>query len=400
VQSDFIEHIAQSEVQDFIFANESIDEHKLSTSGHRVKGISSSILAAQILSRRKVKSKIPTYYHQRGIVYAKSINIEQTSSELTAHYKASLIRQTFASADEVTDLTGGFGIDSFFLSNQFSTVQYVEPENELLNIARHNHAVLSANNIAYNQGTAEDFLPKLKPSPRVFYLDPSRRINGKKAFKFKDSVPNVSNLIPELLAKSQGIVIKASPLVDIAAGISELGSVFQVHVVAVDNDCKEILFFCKRDFKNDVAIHCIDLARDEKFSFSFLAEKEILPTYSAPLDFIYEPNAAILKAGAFKSIAQEVDLAKLDPNTHLYTSTGVKNDFPGRIFKSTALLKNRNDIRVALPEMKANLLLRNFPGTTDELRKSLAIRDGGGEKYLLATTSLKNKIYLLADRLK
>lgn len=390
--------IASKDVQDFIFENEAIDDAALLAVKHKMR-IPFSDLSTQLFGRRKAKFKLPSYYHQRGIIYPKSINLEQSSSEETASYKAAVLSRFFHEANLVTDLTGGFGVDSLFFSQKFARVIYVEPDQVLLEIARHNHQVLGGSNICHHNSTAEKYLQSETKKSDLFYIDPSRRSQGTKTIRFQDGTPNVVDLLPVMLKEAQGVLIKSSPLLDLSVAIHELSTVFRVIVVAVDNDCKEVLYLCRQHVTGEPEIECIDLKAQIPFVFTVSKEREASVVLSRPLEYIYEPNVAILKAGAFKSIAQRFGLKKLDTNTHLYTSNEILTDFPGRVFRTNAILKNRREIKVALPDLQANLILRNFPGTTHELKSSLGIQDGG-DKYVLATTSQNLKVFILADRVK
>ena len=386
-------------VQEFIFANENAVEPFLLSSTKEIAGVPLHILAAQIQVRKKAKSKLPSYHRQKGIIYPLTLNLEQSSSEITARFKAQRMREMFSDSLSVVDLTGGFGVDTYYFSKEFHHVRYVERDEELLRIASHNHKVMAASNVSHHLSTAEAFIRTFRGNADICYVDPSRRVQGKKSFRLRDCVPDVTELLPSLLKECRGVMIKTSPLMDISQALRELGQVFQILIVSVDNDCKEVLYVCRPGSTDEPKIDCIDLKDNLHFTFYLSEEKKIRPSLSPPLKYIYEPNVAILKAGAFKSVGHFFNLSKLDPDTHLYTSQELRSDFPGRVFSTNAILKNRREITTALPTLQANLILRNFPGSTNDLKSSLGIKDGG-DKYLLATTAQREKLFILADRVK
>lgn len=391
--------LTNEKIQEYIFLHENEDEKKLVLSQKEVSGIPSSVIATQIAGRKKAKHKISLWYQTKGIVYPPSLNLEQSSSEATAKFKTSLIEKGAAGVD----LTGGFGIDSFFLSQVFTKFYYVEPDESLLHIARHNHSLLGASNIDHVNLNAEDFIAKTKENFDLIFIDPSRRNKQQKVFKLSDCVPDVSLLLPALLSKSQKIIIKASPLLDIQQGLRELQNVSQIFVVSVGNEVKEVLFLIEKNFKERAKINAIELSDIGEvinhFSFYAEDEKEIQITFSAPLQYLYEPNASILKAGAFKSISTQYDLKKLHPSSHLYTSEKIVDVFPGRLFKIIERPKLDKNLKDYFPNGYANIISRNYPLNVEEIKKRTGLKEGG-ELFLICTQSEKEKLALIAERLK
>ena len=256
--------------------------------------------------------------------------MEQCSSEETAHYKASLV-----GGNQMVDLTGGFGVDTYFLSKSFRSAKYVEKDQRLSKQATHNFDQLRADISVFNT-KAEVFLDSMD-SVDLIYLDPARRdLNSRKVFQLEDCAPNVIELLSDMLIKSKRVLIKLAPLLDVKSALRDLNHVSQVLVIAVKNEVKELLFDIESDFIGETEVRCVNLKRGEEQEFCFLySAEEALHAEPNKLErYLYEPNASILKAGAFKSIGNRFNLRKLDPNTHLYTSNSLISDFPADVLKS------------------------------------------------------------------
>jgi 16S rRNA G966 N2-methylase RsmD len=395
---DIIHDLSTGPIQRYIREHENSNVRDLVLRHKAVLGISSVQIFEQIASRKKAKEKLPLFYRTDGIIFPPVANFEQSSSEATARYKADIVARLANSS--VADLTGGFGIDTFFISQRIHTAQYVEPEEFLLEIARHNHKLLGAFNIRYHATTAAEFLAETTETFDLVYVDPSRRTaERKKIIGFDDSRPNVVELKNVILQKTGLILIKASPLLDIQAGISQLGNVIKVFVIAVDNECKELLFLCGRNFLEVQSIEAVNLGDPiERFEFFAHEERDQSVTFSDPLRYLYEPNASILKAGAFKSIASRFGLKKIAANTHLYTSDTYDPAFPGRKFKIDAMIKSDpSETKRHFPDRKANVTTRNYPLTVNELRKKMGLKDGG-EKFLIGFSGLSKKFLAVGTR--
>lgn len=342
---------------------------------------------AQIESRQKARHKLPTWYAEPRLVFPPAVSVEQSSSELTGHYKASLVNSL-----NLIDVTGGMGIDSYFFSQHCKSVTYIEQNEKLVQAAKHNFEVLKADTIRCVQGNSIEFLWQLEEKTDWIYVDPARRAaDNRRVVGLKDCEPDVIEHLPLLLQKAKHILIKASPLLDIKQTLNDLPAITTIHVVAVENECKELLFEIhpEENYSTMRLIKTINFKNDSSQQvFDFQWEEEVYSavTLSDPLRYVYEPNVAILKAGAFKSLANIFHIAKLAPHSHLYTSEHLVRDFPGRLFEVQAVLKaDSKTLMPYLPNGKANLTVRNFPATTDELRKKLKLKEGG-DVYLLATT--------------
>lgn len=402
MNSTDLQKITQPDVQKFIREHESDDTRELVLKHSSLFELPSSVIADQINGRKKAKEKIPLYYHTAGIIFPPSINLEQCSSQHTAEYKLKFIREQHIPTNCAVDLTGGFGIDSLFLSKQFESVEVVEQDQNLLSLAQHNHEVLNATNIKYYCEEASDFISGSASQYNLAYIDPSRRaVGNQKVFKLSDCSPNVAQWQEEIFRKCEFLLIKTSPLLDIEAGLRELHFVKTVVVVSVENECKEVLFLSQRNHQSEPEIVAINLKEEaETFMFTVAKEKTATISLADPLEYLYEPNASILKAGAFKSIAAKYGVAKIHSSTHLYTHDNLIADFPGRIFKIEAHVKSDPQaILPYFPNEKGNVSTRNYPLAADQLKKKSGLKDGG-EKYLLGFSGQHKKFLVVANRLK
>ena len=346
----------------------------------------------QVEGRERTADKLPMFAAIENWWYPVRLSCEQCSSELTARYKAGLV-ESGERRDErrFIDLTAGYGVDTYFISEHFEHTDYVEQNEELCRIAEHNFQLKIKNEeLKIHHTTAEEFLASLPlkegsglGSFDLIYADPARRdAHGGKVFRLEDCTPNIVALLPSLLSHlmpNGRILLKLSPMLDISQALKELSAVaWDVHVVAVKNEVKEVLLLSRETREESGETICaIDLAEPEKaFVFTREEERECVlrndanDANDANGDFLYEPNAAILKAGGYKLVAQRFGLHKLDVNTHLYASNQLIENFPGRIWK----IKEPTQ---TLPEGKANILCRNYPLTPEQLKKKLHLRDGG-----------------------
>lgn len=383
----FNKALLNKEVQDFIQRYEG-DVSKLAFAGSPFENISVQELIQQIESQNKIEKKLPTWFVVPKIIYPPKLNLEQTSSETTARYKASLV-----SGNTLADITGGFGVDSYFFSERFAFVDHFETNAELSDIAQHNFEILNANNI---KCSAEDGLQRvLKYSFSVIYADPSRRHDKKgKVFFLSDCSPNIPDNIHEILGHCEVFLLKTSPMLDISVGLGELKGVSEIHIVAVDNEVKELLWLCRKDLDQTLTIKTINFTKSGNERFDFDWEENGEAIYSLPQQYLYEPNAAILKSGAFELVSEKLHLNKLHKNTHLYTASNLI-DFPGRRFKIEKVVSyNKSDMREALTFKKANITIRNFPEPVSTLRKKWKIEDGG-DVYLFFVTNCENKKEML-----
>ena len=343
-------------------------------------------IADQIASRQKGKTKLPEWWANPEVIFPRKENLEQASSEITARFKSRWIKGT-----SILDLTGGSGIDLFYMSNGFEQIVYVEPNQELARITEFNFKLLGLDAEAY-ACTAEDFLDQISKPFDVIYLDPSRRdMNKQRVFGLEDYQPNVTELYDKLLETGNEIVIKTSPMIDIKSTLELLPDTVRVQVLAVENEVKEVLFYLRKGFASEPDIeswNISDSKEDQKFSFTFDEESEATSSYSDPLRYIYEPNSAIRKAGSFNLIGSKSGLQKLHPNTHLYTSEKVIENFPGRIFEVREFIKpNKKEVKKAFTSGIVNVISKNFPMGANEIKKKFRLKDGG-EEFLIFCESI------------
>lgn len=367
-------NILNIDAQSFIRNNLNNDIISILLKKSIIKNVSSKELVEQIEAKKKCQQKLPTWYNTENIYFPNKLNIEQTSSEITAKYKSEI-----TASKSLIDLTGGFGIDSYFFSQKTTNIVHCEINKTLSEIATHNFNTLGTNNI---QTENQDGIAFLKESNTHFdwiFIDPSRRNTKKgKVILLEDYSPNVTAHIDLLLGKADRILIKTAPLLDISAGISALKHVCEIHIVAINNEVKELLWVLKNDFKGDIPIKTINISKRTKeiFTFKLFEEKKSIAKLSLPETYIYEPNVAILKSGGFNIISKELHLNKLNKHTHLYTSKQLI-EFPGRRFKILNTYRyNKKNIK-KLGIKYANITIRNFPETVATIRKKTGIKDGG-----------------------
>ena len=388
--------------------------------------------------RARLRDKLPTLVEQADWWFPPRLACEQCSSELTATYKAALIRQHYTPSPfgegrggSFIDLTGGYGIDSFYLSAFATEAHYVEQDPELCRIAVHNFARTRPHLQVHNT-TAEEFLRTLPDANNkdnennennvLIYLDPARRdTHGGKVFRIEDCTPNIIDLLPLLQQKSSVLMIKLSPMLDITAALRSLGEGWQVHVVAIRNEVKELLFvrhsqlsdspsspptkeesiellssirtklspsLC-REGQGGSFFTAANYAHDhwQTLSFTLQQEQEAQVSYwnlQHTPRYLYEPNAAILKAAAFRFVSENYRISKLAPNTHLYAADHLLSDFPGRVWEVIAPLTSSmlKHLPETLQEQGASILTRNYPLSPDQLRKKLKLRDSATQTII------------------
>ena len=384
--------LLHSEVQKFI-RNYSEDTAVLAFKGSPFKNCTVQELIIQIEGFRKTKKKLPNWHQTEAIYYPPKLNIEQTSSEVTASYKASLV-----SGSSLADITAGLGVDSYHFAQKFDTVHYFELNETLAALAAHNFSKLGAANISCN--AVDGMSAIMNQHYNVIYIDPARRHSAKgKVFFLSDCEPNVVGKIDAILNQCDTLLIKTSPMLDISVGLSELKNVLEIHVVAVDNEVKELLWLLEKKETTTIAIKTVNIAKGQIQSYNCLHGEKTLPSYALPQQYLYEPNAAIMKAGAFTSISEAFSVQKLHINSHLYSSNELVA-FPGRRFKIDQTVPyHKNEMKKHLTGIKANTATRNFPQTVDALRKKWKIKDGG-EVYLFFTTNMDNeRIVLICSKI-
>lgn len=373
--------ILDSAVQTYIHDNLNADVHQIAMAKSPFAKVSGQELAAQIAARKKTTRKLPTWFHTAGIYYPPLLSVEQCSSELTAAFKATLVR-----GESLIDLTGGYGVDSYYFAKQNTEVIHCEINAELSEIAAYNAPLLGQHNTTF-LGT--DGIAYLQDTNRHFdtvYIDPARRSNSGKVFMLKDCTPNVIEHLDLLLKKSNRILIKTAPLLDISAGLKELKGVVAVHIISVKNECKELIWIVEKESNATVKIVCTTLNQEEKHFSYYLGEESPVNIQSefSEGDFLYEPDVALLKGGAFNLIAERYQLKKIHAQTQLYTSPLVHKEFPGRIFKIEELLSGAK-IKKA-KDLKGSVIVRNYPAQAAALVSKYQIKPDDNQ-YIIFTQS-------------
>ena len=375
----------------FIDSHRGDDVRTLALQAKKYPAVDMAEAVVQIAGYQIAEKKVPLWAQTAGIRYPQHLSMEQCSSEVTARYKASLV-----SGDTLTDLTAGWGVDCSFLARNFRCADYVERQETLCRIAAHNFPLLGLPHVRIHCADAVEYLQSMEPVDCLF-LDPARRdSHGGKTVAIAECDPDVCRLEPLLVEKGKTVMIKLSPMLDMASALRDLQYVRRIHVVSVNNECKElIILLCKAPDEEEAAageviISCEQVVNNsvhQHFQFTFSEEKSAgCPLAESVGNYLYEPGAALLKAGPYRLLATRYGVEKLHPNSHLYTSSGLV-DFPGRRFRVTAVSGfGKKDLKVLLEGVeKANLTVRNFPSSVAELRKKLKLKEGG-DTYLFATT--------------
>ena len=413
--------------QEYIKQHRNDDVYRLALA-KTPEGVDLQYALQQISAYQILTKKVPSWAECNELIFPRQLSLEQSSSELTARYKAQLIRdfmgnQPFAHID----LTGGMGIDCYFIAQHTQKSHYVELNPELCQIAQHNFTHLNPN-ISVHNTTAEEFLNQstdyrvqitddrvqntkyrvqitdnaslLTPnSSLLIYLDPARRgDHGQKLISIADCQPNVIKLLPQMFELTDKVVVKLSPMLDITRAINELSHIEKLYVISVNNECKELLLFINKKYNAETQIHAINLKstinsqqttnNPTPFSGFISHESALSLSYAHEVGkYLYEPYAAHLKSGLYKTLAEKYNVKKLHQHSHLYTSTELNNDFPGRKFEVKELVPfDKKSAKTLFKSLKqANLTTRNFPLTVSELRTQHKIKDGG-ETYIFATT--------------
>jgi len=374
------------ETRQFIFDNKDADVFVIALQSDRFPKVDMSLAIRQITGKQKIKSKVPLFYNTEDILYPVQLSLEQSSSQSTAIYKS-----TLCNGISLVDLTGGFGVDCYFMSQQFNHATYVERQEELCRLAHHNFKALNKDNIKVIHCETEVYLTTMEHVDWIF-IDPARRsISGKKVVLLSDCEPDICSLYSLLLEKASQIMIKLSPMMDTSAAIQYLQNTSEIHIISVENECKEVLLILNQSAQNNRKVKTINFGKNNKNQvFEYKLEDELTAeaTIATKVEkFLYEPNASIMKSGAFKLIGNKFKINKLHKNTHLYTSNEFIEEFPGRVFEVINQWGNSKKELKGLVENspKANMSTRNYPIGAEELRKKLKIKDGG-DIYLFACT--------------
>lgn len=375
--------ILNKEIQNYINANLNTDLHALLLKKSPFPEVSMQEIVQQIKGKRVAGRKFP-FLLKEGILFPPQLNLEQSSSEKTALYKSGILK-----GNTFIDLTSGFGIDAYYLSQNFENITLVEQDTTLLELVEHNWKILNRQARFINL-KLEDFLNETQEYFDVIYLDPARRDQQKnKVFLLEDLSPDILEIQEKLRAISGQVVIKLSPLIDLKYLVSVLPGISRIDIIALKNDVKEVIVFLSDENTDRVFCNCVNLDSGEPaFTFKFGEEETARSEYSEPEKYIYIPNNAILKAGTFNLISQKFGLKKLHPNSHLYTLNKEEKNFPGRVLEMEMI-----DSKSIKKKGQYNIISKNYPLKPEEIKKKYGLKDGGND-YLIFTQSKKGKIIL------
>lgn len=374
-----------------------MDVAKLALKKNPFPEIDFAVILNQITAKSKAENKLPTWFNTKNIIYPSKISVEQTSSEKTSLYKSNIL-----SGESLIDLTGGFGVDDYFFASQIKLVAHCEINPELSAIVKHNFEQLNVKNIECYAGDSLQTLKTLNRKWDWIYIDPSRRNDAKgKVFMLKDCLPNVPENLDFYFENSNAILIKTAPLLDLSAGFSELKNVKAIHIVALENEVKELLWELHKDYSGKVTLKTANITKGTIDTFEFAMNQEsVFPEYSLPKKYLYEPNSAVMKSGGFDAVAVNYNISKLHKHSHLYTADEVIA-FPGRIFEITAsFLYNKAEMKNEMSGKQFNITTRNFPETVENIRKKWKIKDGGNLYSFFTTDENNNKIVLICAKIK
>lgn len=386
--------------EEYILQHRTDDVNALALRLHARPELDAHYVLRQVEGWQRLRHKVPAWTAVEGIQYPPRLALEQCSSETTACYKQRLVSRLVAGVPDATmaDLTGGMGVDFSFMARACAGATYVEQQPDLVDAARHNFPLLGLSHATVIEGDGTAHLRQMDPVT-LLYLDPARRDGaGRKTVRIEDCRPDVAQLLPLLKSKARVVILKLSPMLDAVSAVKTLGGATELHVVSDGHECKELLLVLTARDTAEPRIICAE--GDRTFSFTRQEEAEARPRMADTVErYLYEPGPAVMKAGAYRRLATVYDLEKLHPNSHLYTSARLLDDFPGRRFEILRTAGfGKAEMRGFIGDnAHANIAVRNFPMTVDALRRKLRVKDGGAE-YWFATTMADGAHRLIACR--
>lgn len=394
-----VEKLTKPEVIQFIKDHHSDDPFTLSLSAKSWPDIPIREVAGQIKSLQKAKKKLP-HWCATGVLFPASLSLEQASSEITAKYKTTLIKD----GKHMIDLTGGMGVDCFYLSGKYEETIYLDQQQELVELAIYNFGTLGSEGIQCLQQDALQFITNHDHEPDLIFVDPARRDGaGKKVFLFRDCSPDIESVLDAIVAKkwSSQVMIKLSPMIDIDYLVKTLPGLKDIHVVSLKNECKEVLCLLQMGRSgSDIDIHAVNISNGDSQDFRF-SSGSVKSTYhySLPQSYIYEPNASMMKSGGYHHLGGQNTMNKLHPNTHLFTSDELINDFPGAVYKVISVMPaDKKQVAKALASNKVNLKVRNFGQNAAAIAKAFKVKEGGESFLFACTVSDDKRNFILCDR--
>lgn len=371
----------------FAQAHSTEDPLRLILQQKRYPQIDLSLVAQQIEGQRQAQTKWPTLAACTDYFYPPKLNREQSSSEATARYKADLFKQLQCST--FADLTGGMGIDTYFIAQHASQAEYFELNSALFPVTQHNFSALGLPNIVCHNTDSIQYLADSQSTFDLILIDPARRNStGSRVVAFEDCTPNLLNNLDLLCSRCRHLLVKASPMIDIRQAVQQLNQVSEIHIISVGGECKEVLFLLSKETTGNTQIHCVNLATaDPTITFTSAQENDASPIFATAMSpYIYEPNASLMKGGCYNLLSQQYNIAKLARNTHLYTADQLIEDFPGRKFRTIQeVALNAKEIKKIIPEGRAHVVTRNYPLAAADLQKKLKLKEGGNLFIIAAT---------------
>lgn len=383
------------ELAQFISSSLAENPDRIRLEGKEILGYSAGFVADQIEARQRYFRRFPKFCADPHIIFPPRLNLEQSSSEATAVVKADFMLQMTGNVKQVIDLTAGFGVDAWAMTKVADQLTLIEPNDQLRQIAQINFERITPGKTKWIAQSANEFINAFNQKTNWIYLDPSRRQSGNKVYRLEDCTPDPVALMDTLLVKAEHVLIKTSPMLDVTSTLRLWNYVKNILIVSVSNECREVIYHLSSGGQNDPNFICLNIKSNsmEAFHFRRSEEKSVQILYHDPMNYIFEPNASVLKAGAFKLIAERFGLKKLAVHTHLFTSDQMVLNFPGRIFEVIRPLE-KIDLN-----LKANIISRNHPMTTDQIRKKFKVSDGGDD-YIIACSGQKEKFLLLTRKIK
>ena len=374
------------EVQAFLRENQLTDFRKVSLMKSPFPAVSSAELAQQIKGRQIAKQKFPFFLENSNVVYPPSLNLEQASSWPTALYKSKILK-----GKSLIDLTAGMGIDALGFAQEFVEVTALERNPDLVEISKHNYQVLNQTSLRYLNCEFEEYFQN-NPNQKwdVIYLDPARRKDSQKKFILEDLEPNVLEWKDEFFKRSDIVMIKLSPLLDLKLVTEQIPEVKEIHLVALKNEVKELLLICQKEPTTNPKIKAVNLESDqEEFEFQLDEESSAIPSFSEPKKYLYEPNVAVMKSGAFKLISVRFQVDKLEKNTHLYTSYELVDSFPGKVFEVIHEVKNP---KKEIKNGSYHVVSKNYPLSVELIRKKYNLKESETESLFFIESTIGKQI--------
>ncbi len=396
------------EEQLFVRQNIDKDVTALALSLGRYSSLDNLKVLRQISGYQTLKKKLPSWFEVDGLLMPESLSLEQCSSEQTARYKYKFLKSVFGSSQGLcmVDITGGFGVDFAFMSELFEKAYYVERNSDLCKITGENLKTLGYKNVFTSNCDGYEFLIKYSGTFDLIFIDPARRdIKGSKVVLLSDCEPDILKLKETLFEKSEYILVKMSPMLDISLALNQLPETTHVHVVSLGGECKELLFLLRKGYcENNPLYNCVNILGDgsqQILSYFKDEDKDGVFVFTDEVsEYIYEPNASVMKAGGFAVIAGKYSLKKFHANSHLFTSENYYADFQGRVFEVEQVLPYKTKLIKSFTgkSFKANITVRNFPDSVAVIREKTGIREGG-DCYIFATTlSDERKILIFCSK--